>query len=486
MDDVIREMANEAGLEFMGGEKPIPAPEVIADELGNLSMTWEDDRIQAQVNGIERGGRALNCILSIRDYSVKPTKWISAPVRINLLSDSAKSGFKRSLNERRGLDWATRIDQIVVAVHKAADEMRSVGILRPRLSAAERNWLLSPICERNQHSMLVAAGGTGKSLLAIALFASAVTGKEIVPGIKPEPFDGNALYLDWETDQETHELRLTQICDGLGIPFPEDRIHYIRMAVPLSEDVEFLHQYIIKNRIKFGVGDSVGMATAGDINSQADAISYINAVRALGNLTFLSVHHVGWGNTDRNTGSRYFENAARSVWVLEKDQDEAEAESHLDLAHRKSNNGLLEQTIGLRMEFSNNAIRYYRDAVSEDKVSPRERILGALDIGRMSLQALYNDLSDIKQDTIRQNLGRMVKRGELHKWDTDNRKNPEYGLSVTLSNRHSDVTVRGSVTGTPPKGGESPGVTEVSPALGDTEQRHYWQEPSEDEQESFG
>lgn len=468
MDEVIREMAEAAGIEFAGGKKSIPAPQVISDELGNLSMTWEEDKIQAQINNIDRARRDLNCVLSIRDYSVKPVKWISAPVRINLLSDSAKAGLRRSLNERRGLDWATRLDQIVVAVHEAADELRQVGILKPRATTTQRDWLLSPITERGQHSMIVAAGGTGKSMLALALFASAATGVEIIPGIKPAPFEGNCLYLDWETDQETHELRLTQICSGLGIPFPDGRIHYIRMAVSLAEDTEFLHQYIIKNRIKFGVGDSVGMATAGDINSQADAIAYVNAVRAIGNITFLSVHHVGWGDTSRNTGSRYFENAARSVWVLEKQQDAAASDSHIDLVHRKSNNGILEPSIGVRVEFGT-AIRYYADEVSEDKQTASVKILDALSMGKMRLSDLYEEMDKVEKPAIRQALKRLVDSGKVTKWESD-RKNPEYGLSVTPKNRHSDVTDRGTVTNPPLKGGGVVSHTSTA-AIGDGQKK---------------
>lgn len=484
MDEVLKELADGAGIEFAGGKKSIPPPQVISDELGNLSMTWDDDKIQAQINNIDRARRDLNCVLSIRDYSVKPTKWISAPVRINLLSDSAKAGLKRSLNERRGLDWATRLDQIVVAVHEAADGLRQVGVLKPRSTSTQRDWLLSPITERGQHSMIVAAGGTGKSMLALALFASAATGVEIIPGIKPAPFQGNCLYLDWETDQATHELRLTQICSGLGIPFPENRIHYIRMAVPLAEDTEFLYQYIIKNRIKFGVGDSVGMATAGDINSQADAIAYVNAVRALGDLTFLSVHHVGWGDTSRNTGSRYFENAARSVWVLEKEQDAAANDSHVDLVHRKSNNGILESSIGVRVEFGD-AIRYYADEVSEDKQPASAKILDALTMGKMRLSDLYEEMANTEKPAIRKALERLIKSGKVLKWESD-RKNPEFGLSVTPQNRHSDITDRGSVTKPPLKGGGFVSQP-VTPAFGDRKEeiRMPYKEQDDDPIPSF-
>ena len=453
MDDALRAMAEEAGIEIAGSDTDIPTTVMSVDPVGNLSLVWEADGIQAQVNDIDRNRRELSCYLSIREFGGKNVRWICAPVRINLMSSSAKTALRRELESRKQLNWPTRLDQIVVAVHKAASEQRKPGVLAPRATLAEQDFLLAPIAERNQHSMLVAAGGTGKSLLSLSVCASVVSGKQIVPGLTPGPFTQNCLYLDWETDQETHERRLTQLAAGVGMEFPAGRIHYIRMTVPLSEDVQYIYEYIKKNNIGLVITDSVGMATGGDMNSQADAIAYVSAARAIGDVTMLSIHHVGWGATDRNTGSRYFENAARSVWVLEKDQDSNTPESHLDLTHRKANNGLLQKPIGIRVEFGE-AIRYYADTVSDAKLPITAQIEDVLSVGKLSLQAIYADMDRVEKNAIRQALGRMVKSGVVNKWDGTDRRNPEYGLaaqddfhgSVTKEIRHRDVTDRGSVT----------------------------------------
>ncbi len=481
MDEVIKEMAEEAGLEFTGGNKEIREPVTSTDALGNLSVIWEDDGLQVQVNEIERGRRDLSCYLSIREIVGKKARWVCAPVRINLMSDSAKTGLRRSLNDRKPLDWASRIDQVVVAVHEAAANQRSVTVLKRRASVTEQNWLEKPVLEMNQHSMLVAAGGTGKSMLSLALCVSAVTNTPLLPGVEVAPFDKNALYLDWETDEETHEVRTTQLCEGAGVPFPDDRIHYIRMTVPLSQDVQYLYEYIIKNNIGLVVVDSVGMATGGDMNSQGDAIAYVSACRALGEVTVLSIHHVGWGEQGRNTGSRYFENAARSVWVLEKDQETDSPESHLDLTHRKANNGIIRPPIGMRVEFGQ-ATRYYSDTVTADKQGTAQQIKDVLSIGKLPLLAIYEDLDQIPKATIRKNLERMEKRGEVQKFEGSSRKNPEYGLSVTPENRHGDVTDRGSVTREPPKGGFPEPSLKVTPDLGDSKkkEKQWWLEDNDD------
>lgn len=455
MDEVLKEMAEAAGLSFAGSSNDLE-PTVHTDEIGNLLVQWPGGII-AHVNNIEKSRDAWNCFISIKETLGNKTQWLLTPTRINLLSHSSRTNLRRELDSRSSQDWHVRLDQLVVIANNALSQQRQPAVLKPRTQELTQDYLIEPLVERGQHSMIVAAGGTGKSLLSLAICASLVSNKSLVPGLQPGWFTDNCLYLDWETDQATHERRLTQLCDGVGIQFPANRIHYIRMAASLPEDVPYLYEYIRKNKIGFIVVDSVGMATAGDMNSQQDAIAYVNAARALGDVTIMSIHHVGWGDSERNTGSRYFENAARSVWVLAKQQESGEPESHIDLTHRKSNNGIIRPTLGLKVEFGE-AIRYYTDNVSEDKQSYSERILDALVIGRMKLTALYIDLSadgEKGKAAIRKSLERLVSLGKVVKLESGNARDPEYALmdSVTNKNRHSDVT-EGSVTSPPPLGGE--------------------------------
>lgn len=443
--DILRDAANEAGLEFTGGEKPIPEPVVSADPLGNLSLVWEADGIQVQANSIERGRRSIDCYLSFRQLS--PNKWIKAPRRINLLSESAMGPLAKNLERRKSLDWESRLDQVVVAVNRALSEQRSVQILKRRTEGIEQDWLVRPFLERNQHTMLVAEGGSGKSMMALALLVATLTGEKLLPGLDVAKVAGGGLYLDWETDAATHERRLTMLCDAFGIEIPD--IHYIRMSVPLVEDVQFLYEYIVKNRIKIGVADSVGMATSGDMNSQQDAVAYVSAVRALGEMTFLSITHPGWANTNRATGSRYFENAPRSVWHLEKQQAEGALTAHLDFKNTKTNNGVRQPAFALDVSFED-GIRYSSSEVSEDKRSEPQQILDLLlATGKLKLEAIYEDLDNIPKSNVRKHLADLKKAGKVEQFGRG-----EYGALLHVATESSNGSEEGFATYTPSKEGE--------------------------------
>ncbi len=406
--DVLREAANAAGLEITGGDSVVAAPQVEPDEMGNLSVVWEKDNLQVQVNQIEQGKRSLDCYLSVRELS---GKMIKAPVRLNLFSASAVTGLIRILNDRKPLDWASRVDQVTMAVHRTMAARRQVGKIERRTGPIEQDWLVGPLFERNQHSLVVAPGGTGKSLLMLAFCGSLTGSRPLVPGVTYSNLDGGVLYLDWETNKEIHDMRMTQLVPD-DADWPD--VDYMRMASTIMDEVQYLNEYIVTHNIKLVIVDSIGMACGGDMNTQTDAIAYINACRALGEVTVVSITHPGW-DVKRSTGSRYFENAARSCWRIEKQQDEGDQHSHIDLTHYKSNNGLIHKPFALGVVFGEK-IAYIHADVSQSSKSAREQIREVMDVGTpMALKAIYEDLPDIAKPTISKTLERMVKDGEVKK-----------------------------------------------------------------------
>lgn len=473
MDEVIAEMAAAKNIEFAGNAAHVDPPVTARDKLGNLSLMWEAEGIQAQLNQIERRRDGVHCFLSFRQRDGQKWRWLYAATRINLSSVTARTSLRRELEDRNKIAWKDRIDQIVVAAGMALNDERKPVVLKQRSERTLQNWLLQPIAERNQHSMIFAKGGTGKSLVALALCASAVSDQSFIPGIEVTEFKHRALYLDWETDEETHELRLTQLCTGRGVIFPEDRIHYIRMDGPITDQVDYLHDYIVKNDIGLVVIDSVGAATQGDINTPEAALGFIRAIRALGRVTVLSITHIGWEASDRPFGSSYFWNGPRSIWQLKGEQAQGESESNLGLFHRKTNNGMYQADIGLKVEFSETAIRYYRQNLQATKLAsdtpPRDQIMEILSNGRLRLGAIYDELPELQKATIRQTLARGVGK-DFVKFGAG--KDVEYGLisPVTVTDRHSDVTGRGAVTEVPPTG-ETLRVTKDTPVFGDKEKK---------------
>ncbi len=441
-------MAEVAGIEYQNGvhplngardlvvdssgsraqEQEIEQPEPHVDRLGNLSLIWQDVGVQAQLNQIVRKSDGIHCFISFRRKSGEIWRWLYAPSRINLLSVSAKTQLRRELEARHSIQWKDRLDQAVIAAAETLQTRRDVSVLKRRHELSERNWLIEPLIERNEHTMVFAEAGAGKSLTTLALGTSLVCDADFLPGMRRARFGGNVLYLDWETSQEIHEIRLTQLCNGAGVDFPENRVHYIRMDDTLAGDIQYLHEYVINKTIQMVIIDSVGQAAGGGINTDEVAIPYVNAVRALG-CTVVSIHHTGWENTNRSTGSRYFWNGCRSAWQVMGEPVRGESTSYIGLFHRKSNNGQLEKEIGLRAEFSPDAIRYSRQDLQvtkfADSTDPKDQLKAVLSIGRLRLSAIYEDLPNIPKSTVRSILMRGAGR-DFMKFGSG--KDVEYGL----------------------------------------------------------
>lgn len=92
-------------------------------------------------------------------------------------------------------------------------------------------WVLHPLVEGAGHTRLIAAGGSAKSLLSLAV-AVTVAGDTSKPlGLRPDTV-GPVVYVDYEADAETHAERLRALCRARHMKPPGDII-YIRARQPL-------------------------------------------------------------------------------------------------------------------------------------------------------------------------------------------------------------------------------------------------------------
>ena len=122
-DPIWAEMADEAGIEYEGvvqsGDVEIADPDVAKDELGNLSIVWDDSSgeiLQVQINKLTMQKDGMYSYFSVRSKtSAGKWKWVLEPGRINWYSMSSKTGLRRELDNReKRWDWKTRLAQVVV------------------------------------------------------------------------------------------------------------------------------------------------------------------------------------------------------------------------------------------------------------------------------------------------------------------------------------------------------------------------------------
>jgi len=438
-DPIWKEMADEAGIEgyegvVQTGEVEIPDPEVVKDELGNLSIVWDDQSgevLQVQINKLSMQKDGMYSYFSVRSKnSAGKWKWVLEPGRINWYSMSSKTGLRRELDGReKRWDWKMRLAQVVVICAQTIKNSSQAIDLSKVDTSEDVRWCCYPMVEGGEHTVLFAPGGVGKSLLSLGICVQVATGARVIPGTDPPKAPMNVLYLDWETNAKVHARRMRSIAKGAGVEIPEGRVFYWRMEFALEESIEDLRAFIKMNNIGLVIVDSAGLAANGDINSTDVGTSYIKTVRAIGDVAILTITHMSWeqmekgkGKTLRPIGSVYFQNGPRSSWGLIGEQDETgERVKHLGLVHVKSNNDMLRSPIGFQADFSDKeSIKWTSESVHTSQqiaqhVSLAKRIEELLNTGRWTLDALLDELPDTKRDTLKRTANRLVKAGVAQK-----------------------------------------------------------------------
>lgn len=437
-DPIWAEMAEEAGIEYEGvvqtGEVEIPDPKVDKDELGNLTVVWDDgsgEILQVQINKLSMQKDGMYSYFSSRkrDSGGKWT-WVLEPGRINWYSMTSKTALRRELDNReKRWDWKTRLAQVVVICAQTIKQSSQAVDLTTVDTSEDVRWCCHPVVEGGEHTVLFAPGGVGKSLLSLGICVQTATGERVVPGTDPPVQPMSVLYLDWETNAKVHARRMASIAKGAGVTVPAGRVHYWRMEFALEESIEDIRAFIKLHRIGLVIIDSAGLAANGDINSTEVGTSYIKTVRAIGDVAILTITHMSWeqmekgkGKTLRPIGSVYFQNGPRSSWGLIGEQDETgSAVKHLGLVHVKSNNDMLRNPIGFQADFSDkSAVKWTSESVHTSQqisqhVSMAKRIEELLTKGRWTVDAMHDELPDAKKDSIRRTADRLVRAGFAQK-----------------------------------------------------------------------
>lgn len=340
-----------------------PAVDVLGDGFVNIS--WPEDKLTAHLEGLWRSGSRFETVLRIRHDDLGT---VHAPTRINLLSTSARTDLRRSLDSRFShIGWATRIDQIADyadKVYRSELQITTIGEAEP----PAMSYLASPVLERNRICALAAEAGTGKSTLALALALQIGGHGQVVPGISVPQEAGKTLYLDWEDEWDTHANRQAAILRGVGKKAPPLPVRHVRMSGLLVDHSDRLTRMCRDMKPALVVVDSVGKAVMGHINEPEFVLPMMDACRAM-KTTVLMLGHLAKHESDgKLIGSVFWFTDPRQGWHLAKVQEAGESESHLALNHKKASNDMLSKPLGLKVEFQADpkTIRYYAADVATD------------------------------------------------------------------------------------------------------------------------
>lgn len=337
---------------------------------------WDQGGVEVRIDHLRRRSGELGGELSVAAAAVPWDRGQLHRAAFNVSSTTARDRLAKTLAERSrgattekgvGLPWDMMLEQFCSAVLSAEQEgspIVRIGNLPPRPA---EGYLVDPILVDGRTTILYAAGGTGKSYLAVLLAVAVASGKHILGwGVQRT----KVLYLDWETDSFDLDDRVKRVATGLGIAAPE--ILYRSCASPLEDMAEQVSGIVSTEGIGLVIVDSVGMASGSRHDGPAEdsAIRLFGAFRHL-NTTVLAIDHVTGEDVKSDKavykpyGSIYKVNLARSVWELKGTPNDFGTESHLALYHRKVNRGRLLSPIGLVVKHTETAVEFATEEIND-------------------------------------------------------------------------------------------------------------------------
>lgn len=279
-----------------------------------------------------------------------------APVvfgQFNLMGANTVSTILRRWNEAHRDDdgvgaMDTVVTEIVYDVIRTFQEGPDPVDLRTVESPGHR-WLQEPFLEQTAHSRLIAAGGSGKSYLALALSAQIATGVRFIPRSNLPILTGPVAYLDWEADQETHSERLRQILAGRNLTIADlpHPIHYFNMkgGGPLYRQSTGMANRLDDLGVVASVCDSVMLArgSSGEGSAEDSTVRLFEALDELGVPSLLIDHKskavLKSKNKEGGYGSVVMTNSVRNEWdVVDVLTPHPGNRIRLKLRHTKQNN----------------------------------------------------------------------------------------------------------------------------------------------------
>ncbi len=316
----------------------------------------ENEELCIFLSGLHYSDSGINAILRAEAKVPLPRKL--GIYRINLLSPKSRDDVAKALSRRYPLDsasWNEIIDRISeeCAIH-------FMSPLEPqRLQIRENSsphFLVENLVLSEAPNLFYGFGGTGKSLLSLFIALCVENGI---------PFFGRTtqaktLVLDYETDQDETDRRVTLLARGLerdDLSLP----HYVRAHAPLRDMLDALIDICTRGGFRLLIIDSAVCAVGDDLNASQPVAQFFAAVRKLNacGITVLVISHVAKKEKESQErtpyGSVYFLNFARTAWEIRGEWDDENRSFLLGMFCRKSNIGPL-KPIGVELIFTGESI----------------------------------------------------------------------------------------------------------------------------------
>jgi hypothetical protein len=312
---------------------------IFTRNLNSYDMFWPDEKININVTRLSEHSDGLKGEILITTTDKKSEAHLHG-AQFNFSSSVTRGRLATELQKRADIKWDDILEQLCAYITKAFRRGEPIQTICSEDESSPPEYLINPLILKNEVNMIYGEGGAGKSYLSllIAAIVSIPLTKNNLQ-LAPNNSDGvNVLILDWETHKDIMAFRWKMVINGLTDRSKNYALQYRECALPLADDLEQIQRAIQDCGAEFVIVDSVGMAAGGDINQQAIALNFMNAVRRL-KTTVLLVHHTAKNQIGKTTpfGSVYFTNASRNIFEIKKTQEDNQNNITVCLVHTKFN-----------------------------------------------------------------------------------------------------------------------------------------------------
>lgn len=316
----------------------------------------------------------------------------------NLLSSTMQRDFIKSLTTRNAeIDWQTILTYISNLTMQHLREGEPVVWLNEDYGKTKPEYLLYPLFVKDAPNIIYADRSSAKSLFITMISIGLTIGwynNNLNLEISDEP--RTVLYCDWESSAQI--LGWQKECLRKGM-FGEDTvcdIPYLHCSGSISDNVHNIQTKIEQTKAKIIVIDSLGMAVGDDLNLTKPAFAFYSALRQLP-VTPLIIGHTSKDKESRRKtvyGNAYYENEARSVWEVVKQQEPMADELTITLFQRKSPPfAHLHEPLAYKFNFNNDITTIELAEPIKDKSNYNEDDLHDTDIVLETLSESTNPLT---------------------------------------------------------------------------------------------
>ena len=454
-----RYQISDTSYQGQGLENPI----VDVNIANKRIFRWLDAGFSIEASRINMKNDGIHCWIRI---GIESNPQFYGPVRINLLSSSARTSLIRQLNDREQQNWLVAIDQVAKLVADSIDPKSDAIDMRTYTPETTSPWLMQPFARVKQPSLIMGMGGEGKSTVGIAILLSVALGHTIIPGTWVEGNPKAVLMLDWESSKDEFYYVKNALLYGANKPEPNYPIMYKKMSGSLVDHMDDIQRDISENMVELILVDSIVASSGQDVNDAEAARIYFECMNML-DISSIGITHTKKGGEDNTPfGSVFYWNYARNIWKVEKQQEQGDNFSTIGLFHKKGNRtGGLLNPIGLTANFetddSGNSVSiHYSQADLSDyeelstKLPIKQQILSVLEDGTPLKPEEIADQINKAKGTVRATLSRMMKSGEKIYKNDHNQYYIVEGASNDASSSATRETLSTNETSTPPKGGD--------------------------------